>query len=61
MAHRDRSGPHSLGRRHRPAPRLAGIEARGGQTITHLETPPVGPRITVRATPGTRRHGVQMQ
>ena len=33
----------------------------GGQTVTHLETPPVGPRITVRAAPGTRRYGVEMQ
>ena len=42
-----------------------GIECRaepdlGEQTVTHLEKPPAGPRITVRATPGTRRYGVQM-
>jgi hypothetical protein len=32
----------------------------GGQAITHLETPPLGPRITVRTTPGSRRHGIVM-
>ena len=43
-----------------------GIECRvepdlGEQAVTHLERPPVGPRITVRATPGSRRHGIVMR
>ena len=33
----------------------------GEQAVTHLERPPVGPRITVRATPGSRRHGIVMR
>ena len=42
-----------------------GIECRaepdlGEQGVAHLERPPVGPRITVRATPGSRRHGIVM-
>jgi hypothetical protein len=42
-----------------------GIECRaepdlGEQAVTHLERPPVGPRITVRAT-RSRRHGIVMR
>jgi hypothetical protein len=32
----------------------------GTQTVTHLETPPVGPRVTVRTIPGAHRTRIKM-
>ncbi len=38
----------------------SGEPDQGEQAVTHLATPPMGPRITVRTTEGSRRHGIVM-